>query len=104
MIEKIAHDRRPSPSLIKLIESVGFLLGVPLSKKKSAYKAPLPSNYDQTLQLLLDDFYGTVVRLSRMQSADLDNEVALNLYRRCGFEIITQYDYHALDLRRLGGG
>lgn len=49
----------------------------------------------QTLEMLRDGGWPEV-----LLEVDVDNEVALNLYRRCGFDIITQYDYHALDLRR----
>lgn len=51
-----------------------------------------------TLQMLRDTGWP-----AQLLEVDLDNEVALNLYRRCGFEVITQYDYHALDLRRPAG-
>ena len=82
MIDKIIQDRRPCASLIKLIESVGTLLNVPKSKKKSAYKAPIPSNYDATLQVLLEDFYGAVVKLSQLKSSDLDNITATDFYNK----------------------
>jgi hypothetical protein len=82
MIEKFTQIKNPSSSLIKLIESVGILLGVPLSKKKSAHKAPIPSNYDQTVQLLVADFYGAIRKLSLIQSTDLLNDVAADFYNK----------------------
>jgi hypothetical protein len=69
-------------SLIKLIESVGILLGVPLSKKKSPYKALLPSNYDDTLLVLNRDFYGCLNKLTEMQSGVIEHDVATNFYNK----------------------
>lgn len=73
---------RPSLSLIKLVESVGLLLGVPKSEKKSVFKAPIPSNYDNTIEELCADYSGLLGRVASIQSQDLSNEAAAEFYSK----------------------
>lgn len=103
-MEDLIRQRRPSPSLIKLIECVGTLLGVPLSKKKSPYKAPLPSNYDETLLVLQRDFYGVITKLAEMQSGVIEHDVATNFYNKMlepGFDYEDAINNGGLIVREL---
>lgn len=79
-MERIKSLRRPPPALIKLIECIGILLALPKSFRKSVFKAPIPSNYDSTLDTLAEDFYGKLSYLSEIQSGDIDNDVAADFY------------------------
>ena len=74
--------KRPSPAIIKLVECVGILLGIPPSTDKSLYKAPIPSNYDLTLQLLDTNFGGYISELATMTSSALSNKVANDLFAK----------------------
>eukprot|EP01036_Dinobryon_divergens_P027716 gene27716-36533_t len=75
--------RRPHISLIKLVECVGTLLEIPKSKEKSAFRAPLPSNYDKTIEKLKEgDFYDILNNLSVMKSSDIKNDVASDFYNK----------------------
>jgi len=74
--------KRPPAALIKLVEAIGILLRVPKSNTKSTFKAPIPSNYDATVQLLADDFYGTMNQLTLLQSNGIPNDVAIELYSK----------------------
>jgi hypothetical protein len=82
MASSLDQIRRPHISLIKLVECVGTLLDIPKSKEKSAFRAPLPSNYDKTVEKLKGDFYGVLNKLSVMQSSDIKNEVASVFYNK----------------------
>jgi hypothetical protein len=80
---ELKRIKRPSPSLIKLVEACGILLELRKNEKKSAYKAPLPSNYDNTLDLLeAEGFPDMVCRLAAMRSFDVSNEVATEFYSK----------------------
>lgn len=79
---ELKQIHRPSLSLIKLVESVGLLLGVPKSEKKSVFKAPIPSNYDSTIEELCADYSGLLGRVASIQSQDLSNEVAAEFYSK----------------------
>ena len=79
----LASIKRPSLALIKLVESTGILLGI--QKKygeKSRYKAPTPTNYDETVQKLSDDFYGCMSLISSMDISTIPNDVASELYEK----------------------
>ena len=75
-------ESRPTPAVIKLVESCGILLGIPPSNDRSAYKAPLPSNYDATIGVLNSNFGGYVSELSKLTSDQLSNKVANDLYAK----------------------
>lgn len=81
-MSNIDNFRKPSPSLTRLVESAGILLGIPLSNEKSAFKAPLPSNYDQTIQALGADFYGCIAAITSLESADISNKMASQFYNK----------------------
>lgn len=56
------------------------------------YKAPTPSNYDNTVAYLENDFYGVLNQLSILQSSGIPNDIASELFAK------TQepgYDYEA---------
>lgn len=74
--------KKPTLSLIKLIESVGILLRVPATRDKSNYKAPTPSNYDKTVEILAGNFYGNLLALTSMVSSDIENKVASDFYNK----------------------
>lgn len=74
--------KRPSLSLIKLVESIGILLNIPKSTNKSSYKAPLPSNYDATVLRLHENFNAELTYLSNLSTSDLTNEVASMFYNK----------------------
>lgn len=103
-MDQLIKQRRPSASLIKLIESIGILLGVPLSKKKSPYKAPLPSNYDETLTVLDKDFYGCLNKLSELRSGVIEHDIATNFYNKMlepGFDYEDAVNNGGLIVREL---
>jgi len=81
-IVSLDQIRRPHISLIKLIECVGTLLNIPKSAEKSAFRAPLPTNYDNTIEKLKFDFYGILNKLSTLQSSDIKNDVASDFYNK----------------------
>jgi hypothetical protein len=83
-------ESRPTPAVIKLVESCGILLGIPPSNDRSAYKAPLPSNYDATIGVLDSNFGGYVSELSKLTSDQLSNKVANDLYAKT---LEPGYDY-----------
>lgn len=79
---ELDQNRRPHISVIKLIECVGTLLEIPKSSEKSYYRAPLPSNYDKTIEKFKGNFYGVLRQLSTLQSSDIKNEVASDFYNK----------------------
>jgi hypothetical protein len=81
-IEDLINLRKPSGSLIRLIEAIGILLGVPPTKKKSQYKAPIPSNYDATIHLLAHDFYTKLHQIAALESSQISNQQALEFYNK----------------------
>lgn len=74
--------RRPSASLIKLVESFGILLRIQKSDRKSIYKVPIPSNYDAVLDELAGNFSELVLKVAQTQSSELTNEVATDFFRK----------------------
>lgn len=104
-MDQLVSLRRPTASLIKLVESVGTLLKVPLSKKKSSvYKTPLPSNYEDTIQLLSANFYDTISKISLLQSSDVDHEIASCFFNKMlepGFDYENAINAGGLAVREL---
>ena len=83
---------KPPPGLVKLVESVGILLEMPVSYSKSKYKASTPSNYDATMDKLIDEFPDIVSKLGHLNSADISNHMASDLFSKT---IEVGYDYEA---------
>jgi nucleotide-binding universal stress UspA family protein len=81
---------KPPSALVKLVESVGILLDVPVTHSKSKYKAPSPSNYDGTMDRLVAEFPQLVSKLGSMDSSDVTNAVASRLFSKT---IEVGYDY-----------
>lgn len=79
---RLHEIRKPSGALIKLVEAAGILLQVPKSFKKSEYKAPTPSNYDNTIELLKNDYSNLLSQLANLTAADVTNEMASELYAK----------------------
>jgi hypothetical protein len=74
--------KRPNLATIKLVESVGILLNIPKSTEKSAYKATVPSNYDETVERLNADFNAELNFLSSLRSSDITNAIASQFYNK----------------------
>lgn len=72
--------KRPGIAFIKLVEATGILLGISQQNEKSIYKAPSPSNYDKTIEYLSQDFYGVLINMSYLKSADITNEVSIEMF------------------------
>ena len=72
--------KRPGIAFIKLVEATGILLGIPKQIEKSLYKAPAPSNYDNTVEYLSNDFYNVLINMAYMTSADIPNEISVDMY------------------------
>lgn len=79
---ELLNIKKPSLAFIKLVEAVGILLEVPKQSEKSKFKAPIPTNYDNTIQVLSSEFYVIVNRLSKLASQDITNEIASELYEK----------------------
>ena len=86
----LSSESRPTPAVVKLVESCGILLGIPPTNDRSAFKAPLPSNYDNTVRVLDSNFGGYVSELSKLTSDQLPNKVANDLYAKT---LEPGYDY-----------
>jgi hypothetical protein len=103
----LGDDSRPTVSVVKLVEACGILLGVPPSTERSAFKAPLPSNYDNTVSLLDSNFGGYVSELGKLTSDQLSNKVANDLYAKTlepGFDYETAVNEGGLKSRDLFNG
>ena len=75
--------KRPSLALVKLVEATGILLGIPRSAaSKSIYKAPTPTNYDDTVEYLNTRFYYAMNFLLSHKDKDIPNDVASDLYAK----------------------
>jgi hypothetical protein len=81
-MNRIKDIRKPPPSLVKLIECIGVLLFIPITKKKSNYKITLPSNYDDTIDALLKQFDECLVKINQLESSQIENETAAILYNK----------------------
>jgi len=68
--------------VIKLVESCGILLGVAKSESKSRYKAPSPSNYDRTVDVLDENFSAHLSYIAALESASISNGIATELYSK----------------------
>ncbi len=80
---ELKNIKRPSTALVKLVEAIGILLGIPRSaNSKSKYKAPTPTNYDDTIDYLSLKFYSAMNFLVNQRDADISNEVASELYSK----------------------
>lgn len=89
-MSSLKDDTRPTVAVIKLVESCGILLGIPPTMDRSAFKAPLPSNYDNTVNVLDSNFGGYVSELAKLTSDQLPNKVANDLYAKT---LEPGYDY-----------
>lgn len=75
--------KRPSIALIKLIEATGILLQIPKTATfKSKYKAPVPTNYDDTVEYLSVQFYPAMNALVNLTDAEISNDVACEFYAK----------------------
>lgn len=74
--------RRPSASLVKLVESFGILLHIQKSDRKSVYKVPLPSNYNAVVDELSSNYSELLLKVAQTQSSELTNEVATDFFRK----------------------
>jgi len=81
-MSSLREQKRPSLAVIKLVECIGILLGIPPSKEKSIYKAPTPSNYDHVVHLLDESYGAYITEVSKMTSAVLSNKVANELFAK----------------------
>lgn len=86
--------KKPSVALIKLVEATGVLLGIPKngSKEKSKYKAPSPTNYDNTVEYLDSNFSEAMDFLMKKGTADISNEDSFDLYTKV---LEPGFDYEA---------
>lgn len=103
----LTDDTRPTVSVIKLVEACGILLGIPPSHDRSAFKAPMPSNYDATVGLLDSNFGGYVAELAKLTSDQLSNKVANDLYAKTlepGFDYETAVNEGGLKARDMFNG
>ena len=103
----LADVSRPSVSVVKLVEACGILLGVPPTHDRSAFKAPIPSNYDATVGLLDSNFGGYVAELAKLTSDQLSNKVANDLYAKTlepGFDYETAVNEGGLKARDMFNG
>lgn len=100
----LQNIKKPNTALIKLVESIGILLEIPSTTDKSKFKAPLPSNYDNTIIQLSNDFYMIVNKLSNLNSIDLSNETASMFYNKTlepGFDYEDAVNFGGLLVREL---
>lgn len=79
---ELKNLKRPNLATIKLVESIGILLNIPKTTEKSAYKAEVPSNYDDTVDRLDADFNAELNYLSNLRSADINNQVASQFFNK----------------------
>jgi hypothetical protein len=103
-MSNISTVSKPNVALVKLIEAVGILLQVPQTFAKSIYKAPTPSNYDGTMELLLKNFGGCVEKLGSLKSDGVPNHVASALFAKTlepGFDYESAVNVGGLEARDL---
>ena len=103
-MDALFANKKPAIALIKLVEAIGIVLGIPSTFVRSKYKAPIPTNYDQTLYTINKDFYGTLLYLSNLKSSDLTNDVGAMLYAKTiepGFDYETAVNNGGLAMRDL---
>ncbi len=106
-MSSLASDSRPTVAVIKLVEACGILMGIPPSTDRSAFKAPIPSNYDSTVSMLDSNFGGYVSEVAKLTSDQLSNKVANDLYAKTlepGFDYETAVNEGGLKARDLFNG
>lgn len=104
IMSNISNVSKPNAALVKLIEAIGILLRVPQSFAKSVYKAPTPSNYDGTMELLLKNFSYCIEKLGSLKSDGVPNNVASELYAKTlepGFDYESAVAVGGLEARDL---
>lgn len=95
--------KKPHIAFIKLIEAIGIIFGTP-KISRSKYKAPSPSNYDNTIELLDKEFSSCLLRLSCTESTDISSETASELFSKTlepGFDYETAVNIAGLASRDL---
>lgn len=100
----LADIKRPSIGLIKLVEAIGILLRIAPSSNKSKYKAPTPSNYDETITRLQNDFTGVFAELTYLKSQGVPNDTASLVFAKTlepGFDYEEAIASGGLDTREL---
>jgi hypothetical protein len=73
---------RKSLALTKLIEIVGILIGAKLLKDRKKNTSSVLSNYEDTLNLLTQNFEGVVNYLQEMINDDISNEMSIQIYSK----------------------
>jgi len=79
---ELLANKKPSPVQIQVVEAIGILMRVPMRAGKSRYKAPSPTNYDDTVDLLASDFSGVVSTVAAYTSDEIPNDIARELYAK----------------------
>ena len=103
-MSNISSISRPSLAFIKVVEAIGILLRIPVSTKKSVYKAPVPSNYDNTVAYLENDFYAVLNQLNVLQSSGIPNDIASEFFAKTqepGFDYEAAVTSGGLSCREL---
>lgn len=76
----LVEEKKPSAFTIKLIESIGILLGFPFVKSKSWYRVPIPSNYFETIQYMSSNYELVKETLSNVKTQDIPFDVSDALF------------------------
>jgi hypothetical protein len=103
-MSQLKEIKKPSVALIKLVEAIGIILEIKPSYEKSHYKAPMPSNYDSTVELLSTNFEEIFQRLICLRSCDIRNDIARELYTKMeepGFNYEDVVNQGGLESREL---
>lgn len=103
-MSQLKEIKKPSVALIKLVEAIGIILEIKPSYEKSHYKAPMPSNYDNTVQLLSTNYEEIFQRLICLRSCDIRNDIARALYTKMeepGFNYEDVVNQGGLESREL---
>ena len=79
---ELYENKRPPDVQIKLVEAIGIIMRIPFSSSPSRYKAPLPTNYDGTVNLLMNDLSGVISELAGYSSSSIPNDIARDLYAK----------------------
>jgi len=103
-MSQLKDIKKPSVALIKLVEAIGIILEIKPSYEKSHYKAPMPSNYDSTVELLSTNYEEIFQRLICLRSCDIRNDIARELYTKMeepGFNYEDVVNQGGLESREL---
>lgn len=73
---------RKSLALTKLIEIVGILTGAKLSKDRQKNTSSVLSKYEDTLNVLTQNFEGVVNYLQEMKFDDISLEMSIQIYSK----------------------